>query len=84
MFTNSAGYFLIPSLPPGTYTVTAAKSGYTAASLVASAQGGQVTLAGTLALGVATQNGVVVGKVFDAQDLTVLPAASVTLTGGAV
>lgn len=84
VLTNSAGYFLIPALPPGTYTVTAGKAGYSAASLVASAQGGQVTLAGTLALGVATQNGLVIGKVFDAQDLTALPGASVTLTGGAV
>lgn len=84
VLTNSTGYFLIPSLPPGTYTVTASKPGYTAASLVASAQGGQVTLAGTLALNVATQNGLVVGKVFDAQDLAALPGASVTLTGGAV
>jgi hypothetical protein len=84
VLTNSAGYFLIPSLPPGTYTVTASKTGYTAASLIASAQGGQVTLAGTLALGVATQNGLVVGKIFDAQDLTALPGVSVTLTGGAV
>ncbi len=84
VLTNSAGYFLIPSLPPGTYTVTASKTGYTATSLIAAAQGGRVTLAGTLALDVATQNGLVVGKVFDAQSLTALPGASVTLTGGAV
>ncbi len=84
VLTNSAGYFLISSLPPGTYTVTASKTGYNAASLVTSAQGGQVTLAGTLALDVATQSGLVVGKVYDAQDLTALPGASVTLTGGAV
>jgi sugar lactone lactonase YvrE len=84
VLTNSAGYFLISSLPPGTYTVTASKTGYNAASLVTSAQGGQVTLAGTLALDVATQSGLVVGKVYDAQDLAALPGASVTLTGGAV
>ncbi|MHB1142347.1 MAG: carboxypeptidase regulatory-like domain-containing protein [Sulfuricaulis sp.] len=84
VLTNSAGYFLISSLPPGTYTVTASKTGYNAASLVTSAQGGQVTLAGTLALDLATQSGIVAGKVYDAQDLTALPGASVTLTGGAV
>ncbi|WP_169923963.1 carboxypeptidase regulatory-like domain-containing protein [Sulfurifustis variabilis] len=83
VLTNGDGYFLIPNVPAGDYTVTAGKSGYTTASRAVTAAAGQVTLAGALVLDLATQSGLAAGRIFDAQDLTALAGAAVTLTGGA-
>ncbi len=83
VLTNGDGYFVVSNLPAGNYTLTASKAGYSAAGVVAGAQGGQITLAGTLVLGLATQTGIVNGSIFDAKDLTALPGAVITLTGTA-
>ncbi len=82
--SNGDGYFLIPGLPAGTYTITADKAGFSSASVVAAAEGGTVTSAGTLVLTMAKETGLVIGKIYDAQGLAVLPGASVTLAGSTI
>ena len=84
VLSNADGYFIFTGLPAGTYTITASKSGYSAASIVASAQPNQVTLGGNLVLGVADQTGLVRGKIFDAADLLPLSGAAVTLSGAGI
>ncbi|MBI3546325.1 MAG: carboxypeptidase-like regulatory domain-containing protein [Gammaproteobacteria bacterium] len=81
VLTNNDGYFVIQSLPAGTYTLIASKTGYTSASVTGSTQGGQVSVAGNLVLGVSGDAGLVSGKIFDALDLTALSGSSVTLSG---
>ncbi len=80
--TNGAGNFVFSSLPVGTYTLTASKSGYSSASVVATVQGGQTTIASTIALSNAAENGVVAGTIFDAKTQGPIAGATITLTGG--
>ena len=84
VLSNTDGYFIFSGLPAGTYTISASKSGYTAASIVASAQPNQVTLGGNVVLGVADQTGLVRGKIFDAADLLPSSGAAVTLSGSGI
>jgi hypothetical protein len=81
VLTNGDGYFLIPNLAGKGYTVTASKSGFSAASLAVNVVSGGVTLAGRLVLSPGTQGGFVNGKIFDATDLTALVGATVSLSG---
>lgn len=81
VLSDGSGYFLIPGLPVGNYTVSATKGGYLPASIVASAVAAQTTLAGNIVLGAALDTGLLKGKVFDASNLTALPGAAVTIAG---
>jgi streptogramin lyase len=81
VLTNAEGYFVVPGLPAGTYTLTATRAGFTSASVVVTARAHLVTLAGTLVLDVASQSGLVRGTVFDAADQQPLPSVQVTLAG---
>lgn len=82
VLTNGEGFFAIPNLTAGQYTLTASKSGYSAASGTAQVSAGQMTLAGTLVLSVGNDTGLVSGKVFDAVDQLGLAGAVITLSGG--
>ncbi|MBN8233367.1 carboxypeptidase regulatory-like domain-containing protein [Corallococcus macrosporus] len=79
--TNADGYFLLPHLPPGAFTLTASRAGFLPASVVVEVQPRQVTLAGRLALDVATQTGLVAGSVVDSVTRQPLSSVQVVLQG---
>lgn len=80
--TNADGYFLIPNLSGGSYTVTATKTGYTGASVAINVQAGSAALAGNLVLAPASQTALVRGAVFDAANGAPLAGVLLSLTGG--
>lgn len=79
--TNGDGYYLLPALPSGRYTVTASKTGYAAASAVVAAGPLQASVAPTLVLDLLPQTGLVRGLVFDAATRQPLQDAQLTLQG---
>lgn len=81
--TNGEGYYVLPALPVGSYTVTAQKSGHTPAGAVVATRAGQLTLAPPLVLDLAADTGLVSGLVFDAATRQPLQAVQVSLTGAA-
>ncbi len=83
VLSNGSGYFLIPGLPAGNYTISATKNGYLPASIATSAAAAQTTLAGNIVLGVALDTGLLIGKVFDSANLAAIPGAAVTISGPA-
>ncbi|QSQ18942.1 carboxypeptidase regulatory-like domain-containing protein [Pyxidicoccus parkwayensis] len=83
VLTNSEGYFVIPGLPAGGYTLTASRAGFTSASVAVGIQANQVTLAGRLVLDVAAQTGLVRGKVVDSTTSQALASVQVSLEGTA-
>ncbi|MFP2930563.1 carboxypeptidase regulatory-like domain-containing protein [Pyxidicoccus sp. 3LG] len=83
VLTNAEGYFVIPGLPAGGYTLTASRAGFTSASVVVGVQANQVTLAGQLVLGVAAQTGLVRGRVLDSTTAQALASVQVSLDGPA-
>ncbi|MCY1015717.1 carboxypeptidase regulatory-like domain-containing protein [Pyxidicoccus sp. MSG2] len=83
VLTNSEGYFVIPGLPAGGYTLTASRAGFTSASVAVGVQANQVTLAGRLVLDVAAQTGLVRGRVLDSTTAQALASVQVSLEGTA-
>jgi hypothetical protein len=81
VLSNADGYFLIPSLAAGSYTVTAVKAGYNGASLAVRTQASQITLAGNLMLAPSSQTGLVRGRVYQATDAAAVSGAVVSLAG---
>ncbi|MDF1761831.1 MAG: carboxypeptidase regulatory-like domain-containing protein [Oleibacter sp.] len=81
VISNSDGYFFIPNILEGSYTLQASKPGFDSASSVVNVKEGQVTAAGTLILNVEISNGIFRGQIFDAVTLEPLNSALVTLNG---
>jgi len=81
--TNADGYYVLPGLPAGSYTVTAQKVGYSSASAIVVTRANQVTIAPQLVLDVLAQTGLVSGLVFDAETHQPLQAVQVSLAGAA-
>jgi hypothetical protein len=81
VLTNADGYYMLPGLPPASYTVTAHKAGFSSASAVVAAQAGQVTFMPVLVLEQLGQTGLVSGLVFDAATNQPLQAVQVSLSG---
>lgn len=81
VLTTGDGYFVIPGLAPGAYTVTATKPGHTAASAAVQVLAGQVALAGKLVLDLVPTTGLVSGKVFAAATQQPLAGVQVSLAG---
>ena len=81
VLTSGDGYYLLPALPTGHYTVTATKAGYGSASTVVSVDARQATVAPDLILDLQPQTGLVRGLVFDADSKAPLQGVQVTLGG---
>lgn len=81
--TNTAGYFSIPGVTPGNFTVTASLSGYGVASAVAAVYAGQPTVVGPIILGQSSTTAVVRGSVFDASTQLPLAGVAISLAGTA-
>ncbi|MFP2911645.1 collagen binding domain-containing protein, partial [Pyxidicoccus sp. 3LFB2] len=81
VLTNAEGYFVIPGLPAGGYTLTATRAGFSSASVAVGIQANQVTLAGQLVLDVASQTGLVRGRVLDSTTAGALASVQVSLEG---
>jgi hypothetical protein len=81
--TNTAGYFSIPGVTPGNFTVVASLSGYGVASTVAAVHAGQPTTVGPIILAQSSAAAVVRGSVFDASTQLPLAGVAISLSGTA-
>lgn len=79
--SNGDGYYLMPALPSGRYTITATKAGYTAASAVVTTDALKATVAPNLVLDLLPQTGLVRGLVFETATRAPLKGVQVTLVG---
>jgi len=86
--TNAEGYYVIPLLAPGTYTVLASRSGYQSSSIAVRTETGRTSLAGDLVMSMAPQTAIVTGNVFAAIDVQPagqpLAAATILLEGAQI
>ena len=81
--TNSGGYFLLSGVPSGNYTVLAALSGYSSASVVGTVQPQQTSIVTSIILSQANGAAVVRGSVFDSSTQLPIAGAGVALSTGA-
>jgi hypothetical protein len=79
--TNADGYYVVPGLAAGSYTLTATKAGFTSAGASVQTIGGSVTLAPQLVLAVAANTGVLRGLVFDSATQAPLAGVQVSIAG---
>ena len=75
--TDATGGYTIADIPPGTYQVTASRSGYQSSSLTVTVVSGATAVA-NLALNEITTPGSITGTVTDAEDGSAIASATVT------
>jgi hypothetical protein len=80
--TNSSGYFVLPGVPAGSFTVVAALPGYSSASAVGTVQPQQTSTVGPIILSQANGAAVLRGSIFDAANLQPLAGARIALSAG--
>lgn len=78
--TSGDGYFLIPSLSSGQYTLVAEKQGYSSISKIATLASGAVVSTGNLSMSVLSSSGVFKGRILESNGPP-LPGVMVSLAG---